>query len=67
MDSLWASSDMMDDITIAITELCNEEGFVDVMTIIPSVFTAADQKMAFEKIEVGGVMMNMNINMMMMI
>ena len=57
---------MMDDITIAITELCNEEGFVDVMTIIPSVFTAADQKMAFEKIEVGGVMMNMNINMMMM-
>ena len=51
---------MIDDITIAITELCNEEGFVDVTTIIPSVFSAADQKMAFEKIDVGSYDKKMN-------
>lgn len=52
LDTLWASADMLEDITMTVTELCNEEGYVDVMTIAPSVFSAGDLRTTLERIDV---------------
>ena len=47
LDSVWISKSLISDLTDTIIEFCNEDGFVDIATILPTSFTKEDNDMLF--------------------
>ena len=52
LDSVWIRSELITDLTETMIEFCNEDGFVDITSIIPTPFTSEDTSMLFSKIDV---------------
>lgn len=42
----------MEDLVTTTTELCNEEGFVEISSVFPPSFTSADQHLVLKQIDV---------------
>ena len=42
----------MEDLITTTTELCNEEGYVEIASIFPPAFTSADQVLVLKHIDV---------------
>ena len=63
LDSVWISKSLISDLTDTIIEFCNEDGFVDIATILPTPFTKEDNDMLFATMTVDSkneVIMNRN-------
>ena len=52
LDSVWIQEDLITDLTDTMIEFCNEDGFVDITTIIPTPFTKEDCTLLFKNIDV---------------
>lgn len=52
LDSVWINEDLITDLVDTLVEFCNEEGFADITTIIPSPFTKEDCSLLFANIDV---------------
>ena len=52
LDSVWISKSLISDLTDTIIEFCNEDGFVDFATILPTPFTKEDNDILFATMSV---------------
>ena len=50
MDSVWVSDDLIDECNSTLTEFVNEDGFVEVSTILPTALNAKDVEMILRQI-----------------
>lgn len=52
LDSVWINEEFITDLTETMIEFCNEEGFVDITTLVPTPFTKEDCALLFKSIDV---------------
>ena len=53
LDSVWVTDELIEDLTSALSEFCNEEGFAELAMVLPTPFTTRDNAMVLERLEVG--------------
>lgn len=52
LDSVWVNKEFITDLAETVIEFCNEDGYVDITTIIPTPFTHEDCSLLFKNIDV---------------
>ena len=52
LDSVWVTEELIEDLTNALAEFCNEEGYAELAMVLPAPFTARDNAMVLERLEV---------------
>lgn len=50
---MWVTDELIEDLTSVLSEFCNEEGFAELAMVLPTPFTARDNAMVLERLEVG--------------